>query len=846
MDASVIAKEIETTLHDAIPTGHTRDVTKLAELLSAAVTQECSLEEIGKELSATPQILNLIHELIGAQINANGTTVNFNNDSITVGLIQNSDTVAIGNGASAIKLTVQLDQRISPEEKRRRVTMIDKVRSMWIDGVLKHSLQHMSLINLGFETHKTSQRHPWRLIGQWYRKPDHHLPPNISITDVYDRVGKELLLLGEPGTGKTTALLLLAKDLLDRAEQDVHQPIPVIFNLSSFSTWRGTFKEWLIEELQLRYAVPPTLGRQWITTGTLLLLLDGLDEVAEVSRNACVLAINTFRKKEYGLDQMVVCSRIDDYVALQQQLDIPAVLKVVPISVEQLTNYLESGGKRIAPIRELLTHDEQLAEMARTPLMLSMIILAYENNTNIPSLTSGSFEARRAQIFEHYIKRMLSYPEGERIYGIELADTPTSSLALPYTPKQTLHYLAWLAAKMKELDKSLFLIEELQPNWLNSRGRWIYIFFLMLTSALLFGLIGGLGRELAIASALGLILGITGFWRWTGWLLVVFGLLLSLRRFLFEWPTEVWLFTFDAALIYGLVGSCIMMGLNLRFTKCFKIYLQPQPIQIAERLIWSWPQALRGFFNSIAFGAMIILSLALVGNILAWFESSSWSLSIGQWILGFSGAILAFGSIVSLILMPIWGLSVAEIPTRTLPGKGISQTGRNALIVGLTVGLGLLIFSTILHFMGQLMDYLKIIDSETNLYAFVDAFTVIGRMLIGNHFIFQIMLSLGLGLATSLGFGGFAYIQHFLLRTCLQQEGAIPLDLVKFLDFVTKRRLLFRAGGSYKFIHNTLREHLATIEFQNIDKEAVYDEAKQNVSSEGTTKSEAISQTLAD
>ena len=44
-----------------------------------------------------------------------------------------------------------------------------------------------------------------------------------------------MVLWGPPGSGKTTTLLTLARDLLDRADWDDQHPIPVIFNLSSWS-----------------------------------------------------------------------------------------------------------------------------------------------------------------------------------------------------------------------------------------------------------------------------------------------------------------------------------------------------------------------------------------------------------------------------------------------------------------------------------------------------------------------------------------------------------------------------------------------------------------------------------
>ena len=49
-------------------------------------------------------------------------------------------------------------------------------------------------------------------------RPARPLPAGSRITEVYNDADGELLILGEPSAGKTTLLLELTRDLLDRAE----------------------------------------------------------------------------------------------------------------------------------------------------------------------------------------------------------------------------------------------------------------------------------------------------------------------------------------------------------------------------------------------------------------------------------------------------------------------------------------------------------------------------------------------------------------------------------------------------------------------------------------------------
>jgi predicted NACHT family NTPase len=63
---------------------------------------------------------------------------------------------------------------------------------------------------------------------------DMPLPIGTQSVDVFDRAQGSLLILGAPGAGKTTTLLQLVTSLVQRAELDDRQPVPVVLSLA---TW---------------------------------------------------------------------------------------------------------------------------------------------------------------------------------------------------------------------------------------------------------------------------------------------------------------------------------------------------------------------------------------------------------------------------------------------------------------------------------------------------------------------------------------------------------------------------------------------------------------------------------
>src|SRR6266851_6357479 len=378
-----------------------------------------------------------------------------------LGLIRRPSFVEIPAAPSLDDKTLQ-GSSLSPDtasyiftaSSQNRQRFLAKVRSFWIDGVLEKSLHGAALIAPGLHEQSEALANPWSLVFQQPHQAAHLLPDDTRITQVYDHAGGELLILGEPGSGKTTLLLELARDLLSRARQDDAHPMPVILNLSSWAVKRQPIADWLVEELNDKYQVPRRIGHAWVHADLLLPLLDGLDEVTPAYQAACVEAINTYRQ-EHGLVPIVVCSRSTEYFAQAARLLLRNAVAVEPLTAEQIDDYLAGGGEQLAAVRVALHEDPVLQELTTTPLMLSVLALAYLGKPVEDLPASGSLEARRHQIFATYTQRMLQRRGTNK----------------RYTSQQTNHWLTWLARQLVRHRQTEFYLEQMQLDWLPAQ-RW--------------------------------------------------------------------------------------------------------------------------------------------------------------------------------------------------------------------------------------------------------------------------------------------------------------------------------------------------------------------------------------
>lgn len=384
--------------------------------------------------------------------------------------------------------------QLTPQKRRNRAMMLDKVESFWIKGVLDQSLYQIARLELGLEQAPGQVSHPWESVIHQGNQQPVPLPDGKSVVELFDEFLGALLILGMPGGGKTTMLLELARDLITRARQHEQHPVPVVFNLSSWATRRQPLIVWLAEELNQRYDVPTLLAQEWVDTNALVLLLDGLDEVAALQREACVEAINSFRT-ERGFVPLVVCSRTEEYSALKNKLRMEGAVTIQVLTQSQVTSYLKGVGRSLAAVRTALRDDSSLWQLLDSPLILSIAALAYKDKSVAKLRASGTVDQRRYQLFDDYIVAMFERPGRSR--GKQT-----------YSREQTLRHLSWLATQLVEHSQTTFLVERMQSSWLPIRQRRRFMVWRALVVGLVFGLIFGLTVGLVFGLIFGLVSGL--------------------------------------------------------------------------------------------------------------------------------------------------------------------------------------------------------------------------------------------------------------------------------------------------------------------------------------------------
>lgn len=339
------------------------------------------------------------------------------------------------------------------KELAKREEMLQRVENYWIKGLLEKSLYQKARVELRMNlAPEAVEQYPLDAVIQRPTRGSEQIPPEKPIVDVFNELGKALLILGAPGAGKTTLLLELARDLVVRARENKILPIPVVFALSTWEAEHKHLYEWLKEELHEQYKIPIAVATNWLDGYKILPLLDGLDEVGVEHREKCVAAINAFRKNGYGLVPIVICSRTEDYKLLTTKLALEEAVVIQPINPQQVDKYVAQSGSGFGPLHAALSDDPTLYELIDTPLMLYVAALAYKYHPSNDVLSMKTIAERRRVLFDTYIDAMF-------------LRAGRSKKVVKHTQTQTISALIWLGWQMRQYKNTTFYIERMQRDW---------------------------------------------------------------------------------------------------------------------------------------------------------------------------------------------------------------------------------------------------------------------------------------------------------------------------------------------------------------------------------------------
>ncbi|MEH2025912.1 NACHT domain-containing NTPase [Nostoc sp.] len=222
--------------------------------------------------------------------------------------------------------------------------------------------------------------------------------PGLEAVEKYSK----LMILGKPGAGKTTFLKYLAIQCIEGKFQA--ERVPIFVNLKNFA--EAANKPGLLQHVTEETINPISSIRDVLTYGKALVLLDGLDEVREEDSDRILKEIREFSDR-YPKNQFVMTCRI---AAREYIFEKFTEVEVADFDDNQISNFANNWFKDKAVKPETfikrLEENSRIKELAASPLLLTLLCLAFEE--------SGDFPANRSELYKEGLDALLKKWDAKR------------------------------------------------------------------------------------------------------------------------------------------------------------------------------------------------------------------------------------------------------------------------------------------------------------------------------------------------------------------------------------------------------------------------------------------------
>ncbi|MFI5963442.1 NACHT and WD40 repeat domain-containing protein [Streptomyces asoensis] len=685
-----------------------------------------------------------------------------------------------GLAVSVAGLALALVPFMQPQPPAREGDLVDTLaetlQSQWDDEVVARRLRDPSVIPLAWSaTERSVVDTPDAITGSsGTRMRSQALAGRLHggfdeatrrLGDGYRQIPSgRLVVLGEPGAGKTVLAVMFVLGLLKSRGSGA--AVPVLLSVSSWDPVSESLDDWIVQSLATAYYNNrPEIPRRLLDRRLLLPVLDGLDEMPESARRSAVRGINLACGDGRGVVVTCRSAEYEDVIAGGAPvLRRAPVVEVRPVSAADARTYLNAvDWPEATDWREvherLESEPESAVSMAlSTPLMLSLARTVYQHCPEAPAdlLSYGS----RHEVEDHLVDRVVLAAYAPRQMPGDPATADPDWRVRAARAERWLTYLARYLHQHRERDITWWLMSgRLLSRWAGPAIGIGLGVLVMLVVCVLAALMPGTTTDDVLSAGAG-----------TG-------------------------------------GGFAVLAMFIWFAAPER---PPGRLSFATR--GSLARLRRGYATGLALTAIPALpSMAAVAVAVS--IESGWTAPVVRNYLGGLSFLLALASSIGLALAAHnWLDAPPERSVRADPSDFLVQDRTSSLTAALCAGTVLSLTALPLLALVLLTDLVIVAlatgwSNEPLLDETVDG---LGSQNLGGDLVVTLSVcgaGVLLGLLILLT---RAWPRFLLTRLVLGAQRRLPWQLMRFLADARQRQLLRQSGGTYQFRHVRLQERLAS------------------------------------
>jgi formylglycine-generating enzyme required for sulfatase activity len=189
---------------------------------------------------------------------------------------------------------------------------------------------------------------------------------------------KVVVVLGEPGMGKTTMLHYLAL----RESKKTNSFFPIFVKLADFSKTQKPLEYFLLSAVEnyITGTAMQEAARNIIQKQQALVLLDGLDEVSRQEYNSVTWRIRAFIASHRNC-RVIITSRKAGF----QSHEVPySIFEIDKLPLPEIEAFVSKWFKKQTDLARRIEANHRIHELAQNPFLLSIICFIFEKDKNLP------------------------------------------------------------------------------------------------------------------------------------------------------------------------------------------------------------------------------------------------------------------------------------------------------------------------------------------------------------------------------------------------------------------------------------------------------------------------------
>ncbi|NEO29884.1 MAG: NACHT domain-containing protein [Symploca sp. SIO3C6] len=266
--------------------------------------------------------------------------------------------------------------------------------------------------------HEQRQRVLWR--NQTGSTFSAHQLLNLEKLPITSRQSKKVVLLGAPGSGKTTLMsyfaVMLATGQYQQLGLDTNIDwLPILIRMRDLVRFPHLsildYGRHFAEKIMSLGELPQDFFEHWLADGRALILLDGLDEVPESGkREQVVKRINSFLH-QFPQNSAIISSRPAGYRRDFFKTEEFSHYQLQPFDDEKIEEFInhwydsrvqnkEEAQRRKESLSKALSENKPIKLLARNPLLLTIIALIHRYQAHLPK--------QRHKLYEKAVETLLT------------------------------------------------------------------------------------------------------------------------------------------------------------------------------------------------------------------------------------------------------------------------------------------------------------------------------------------------------------------------------------------------------------------------------------------------------